>query len=616
MGIVLSLLVGILLFGIPIAASFMGHQLSGGQTITLMVLGGIIAFASAVALIFTRLYHKASASEAIVRTGMGKMQVVIDGGILAVPVVHTTLRIPLRMITIKIDRRGQQALRTKDNLLADVAAQFFLSIPADEGAITKAARKLGESAAGHENERILELVEPMVEGALRGVATQCDLAELNSDREAFVTKAKKMVTAGLEEMGFVLGEPTMSYLDQTDNDGFREGNVFDAQAARKIAEVAQAQRTAQTKFETEGDQARKQLEVEKQKKIYELELAQKKAEQDQLAKIAAAEAERSRLAQEAAIATARSVELATTEKMKAIEVAKRGQEQAVEVAAREKDAAIADAEAKRAQRQAEQAKAEALREAERQSIETVKVKATAEREKEKQVIDAKAAAEKQFVAAQRATDAEAYKLTAMADGKKASAEADATAITTAARANADATKAKAEAERDAEIAKAAGIKAAQMVPVDVAAAQVAVAAKQVAVDKERLDTVTVPELQARQEHGQVAQDFELAQLRITRDAEVRIATAQAMATVVGKIDARIVGTPENVGAMLQQIQNGMNFASLGNSLVETMSSELRGAVAQVLQPVKALAQAGAERLSGKKSTDTANAGGEESAATK
>jgi hypothetical protein len=233
-------------------------------------------------------------------------------------------------------------------------------------------------------------------------------------------------------------------------------------------------------------------------------------------------------------------------------------DQAVEVAKRKQQEAIAAAEQQRAAAEAELAKAEAQRETERQAIRTVQVTAEAERAKTTQVIAAQGEAEKRFTEAQRAADGEAYRLQKEAEGKKAAADAEAEAVTK-----------KAQAEASAKKAHAEGDKALSMVPVEVAKEQVGVRQREVEVLQQ--------ELKARAEHGSAAQQFEIEKLRITKEAEIRIAGAHAMATFGGKIEAQVVGTPEDVAKMTQAYMRGMGVSrSIEGFLAGTSPETLEG----------------------------------------
>ena len=77
-----------------------------GFGVTVLLIVTIIA-------VITRLYRKASANMAFVRTGMGGVQVVQDGGTLVIPVVHQVIPVSLETMRLNVERRGPHALITK-----------------------------------------------------------------------------------------------------------------------------------------------------------------------------------------------------------------------------------------------------------------------------------------------------------------------------------------------------------------------------------------------------------------------------------------------------------------------------------------------------------------------
>jgi flotillin len=570
--IVLFLFALTLIFG-PVAANLMDRHL-GALTSTIMTASGIaIAILAGTLMIITRLYVKTKASEAFVRTGMGGMRVIKDGGAIVIPVIHQIVKISLQTLRLEVGREGPDALITKDKLRADIKAEFFVRVMPDDDSIKNAARSFGEHM---DDERyVSKLVEDKLISALRTIAATKTLEELNTQRDEFVKQVTDIVTPDLAHNGLTLEVATISRLDQTALQNLRDDNVFDAQGKRTIAAITQEQATARNELERAGEQARKRKDVETRQAMLSLERQQAEAEAEQAAQIAVIRAQKMREAQEKEIEAQRAVEIAGVQKAQAVEVAQRQQQQAVETAERKKleaitqadrdvevakrkqQEAVAHAERERASAEAELAKAEAERETERQAIITVQVRAEAERAKTTQVIGAQAEAERKFTEAQRAADAEAYRLQKEAEGKKAAADAEAEAVTK-----------KAQAEASAKRAHAEGDKALQMVPVEVAKEQVGV--------KQREVEVLQQELEARAEHGAAAQQFELEKLRISKEAEVRIAGAHAMATFGGKIEATVVGTPEDVSRMTQAYMKGMGvsrtidgfFAAAGPETIE------------------------------------------------
>src|SRR5215470_10081747 len=589
--VLLFLFALVLIFG-PVGAMLAGHPLTALATTIMTAAGVALALLSGTLMIITRLYMKTRASEAFVRTGMGGMRVIKDGGSIVVPVIHQIVKISLRTMRLDVGREGPDALITKDKLRADIKAEFFVRVMPDDDSIKNAARSFGEHM---DDERYVgKLVEDKLISALRTVAATKTLEELNTQRDEFVKQVTDIVTPDLAHNGLTLEVATISKLDQTALQNLRDDNVFDAQGKRTIAAITQEQATARNELERAGEQARKKKDVETRQAMLALERQQAEAEAEQAAQIAVIRAQKTREAQEKQIEAQRAVELAGVQKSQAVEVAQRQQQQAVETAERKKleaitqadqdvevarrkqQEAIAQAERERAAAEAELAKAEATRETQRQAVKTVQVQAEAERAKLTQVIGAQAEAERKFTEAQRAADAEAYRLQKEAEGKKAAADAEAEAVTK-----------KAQAEASAKRAHAEGDKALQMVPVEVAKEQVGV--------KQREVEVLQQELEARAQHGAAAQQFEIEKLRITKEAEIRIAGAQAMATLGGKIEAKVVGTPEDVAKMTQSYMRGMGVARTIDGFFAGASGEALAGLDGLGQQLSALLAAATKK---------------------
>lgn len=591
--IVLLFVFALALIGGPIAANVAGHPLGTLASSIMMIAGVALAVVSGMLMIITRLYVKTKASQAFVRTGMGGMKVIKDGGSIVIPVIHQIVNVPLRSFRLEVLREGADALITRDKLRADIKAEFFVRVQPEDDSIKAAARSYGEHM---DDERyVAKLVEDKLVSALRTVAATKTLEELNTDRDDFVKKVTDGVTTDLNHNGLTLEGVTISKLDQTDPKALRDDNIFDAQGKRTIAEITQKQLTERNALERAGEQARTKQDVETRQAVLQLEQTKAQAEAEQSAAIAKIKAEQERAAQEKQIEAQRQIELANVEKarqievaqreqQKAVEVAERGKQEAivaatqkVEVAERAKQAAIAQAEAERAAKEAELARAEADREKERQAIKTVTVEAEAERAKTTQVIGAQAEAERQYTAATKAADADAYRMQKEAEGKKAAAEAEAEAITKRAQADAAAAEARAKGEQ-----------AIQMVPVQVKQAEVDVEAKRVQVLQQ--------ELQARAEHGSAMQQFEIEKLRITKEAEIRIEGARAAATFGGKIEATVVGTPEDVARLNDRFLQGMGVARAVNGFFDAADPETLASVAGAGQQLASLVSAAARRI--------------------
>jgi flotillin len=541
MTLVLVLLFGLGLVGAPLFAATVGIPLAGGSA-ALMTASGILAILLAgTLLVITRLYVKTKASEAFVRTGMGGMKVIQDGGALVIPVVHQIVRVSLETLRLDVGREGPDALITNDKLRADVRAEFYVRVQPDEESIRNAARSLGDRMGDANSVRAL--VEDKLVSALRTVAATKNLEELNIERDRFMEQVMQIVTPDLAHNGLTLETATISKLDQTDPRLLKSDNIFDAQGLRTIAQITQEQLTRRNELERAGEQARKLQDVETRKRVLTLEQAEAEAQASQAAQVATVIAASEREAREQQIAAERAIELAAVEKTKAIEVATRDQQQAIDVAERRRQEAIANAESDRARAEATLAQAEATREEARQAVRTVEIEAEAVRSKTQQVIAAQGEAERRYVEIQRHADADAYRVQKEAEARKLSADAESEAI-----------RKQAEAEADAAKARASGDRAVAMVPVDVER-------ERVSVERQRVEDVLQRELEAREAHGKAAQDFQLAQLRITKEAEIRIEAARATATLLGQVKASVFGTPEDVARMTDTFMRGMGVSA-------------------------------------------------------
>jgi flotillin len=606
MAVLIAFIFGVLLVATPIVLQILGIPVGTGTQVGLTGSGVALILFSGVAFVFTRLYQKTKASEAFVRTGQGGAKVIQDGGAVIIPFIHELTRVSLRTIKLEVQRAGVDALITHDKLRADVRAEFFVRVNPQEDAVLQAARSLGEAMDNPEQVKLL--VEDKLVSALRTAAATKSLEALNSERDSFLEDVTKLLQDDLKNNGLVLETVTISSLDQTDPKFLKTNNIFDAQGARKIAEITESSLTERNRLVRDGEERRKQQDVENKKRILALDQQEKEAMALQNAEVQRIQAQADRDAQMKVIEMERETHLAAIEKTKALEVAETARQQALALAEaekaqavqlaneatsrevaiarekreqatlvtqQEKEAAVAAAQAERAEKERLLAQKEAEVEKAQQEVETIKVTAEAERAKAKSIVEAQAEAERDYLRRSKQADAESYQIEAAARARKAAADAEAEAV-----------RKGAEAAAEAEKQRAAGDMAKAMVPIEVKKAEVAV-------ERERVETVIKPELEAREKHGKVAQDFEIAKLQVNAEKEVRIAMAQAQATMFQRIDAKLYGTPEQVNEMIRSFGSGQKFATQVEGLLENLSD---GTKEQVVGVVRQLTEAATTAL--------------------
>jgi uncharacterized membrane protein YqiK len=564
-------------------------ELDGLIQTVLSVIGLLILIAAAVAAVVTKLYNKASANMAFVRTGMGGARVVKDGGTIVLPVVHQVIPVSLETMRLNVERRGPHALITKDNLRVDLSAEFYIKVQANSDDILNASRSLGERSV--EAGSVSELVQEKLVSALRTVAATQELVELHSKRDEFAGKVQQIVTTDLASNGLTLESVTISALDQTDPSQLQERNVFDAQGLRKIAEITQRAKVQRNEIERMSEQEITSRDVVTRKQVLDLQRDQAEFEAEQRMKVANVQAGRKReqeeyrIAQEEAvnrrdIARQQAIEEAEVQRTLAVEraeVAKRValieklqeqetsevlKQQAIEVAERRREAAIAEQEQERAAAQARALEAEAEKEAARQQVLTVEVKSQADREAAQKLIAAQQVIDESRIREQTEAEVDAFRIIKKADAEKQSAEAQADAKLRLAQAEADSERKRAEGERA------------------IKSVDVQIERERVDVERERVE-VERQELANRSEFEEAALNFEIDKLRIAADKDVRVAAAESLGQMLSKANMQIFGDPETMAKMSSRFMSAATMGNAADGFLKSLPPEAKQLVDRI-----------------------------------
>ena len=546
--------------------------------IAFTVCGTVLLVLVAVVSMVTRLYRKASANMAFVRTGMGGAKVVRDGGALVVPVIHQVIPVSLETMRLNVERRGPHALITKDNLRVDLSAEFYIKVQSNSDDILQAARSLG--GRNVQPDAVSELVQEKLVSALRTVAATKELVELHAKRDEFASAVQAIVIHDLAHNGLTLESVTISSLDQTDPTQLQAQNVFDAQGLRKIAEITQKARVERNEIEQEAQQQVVGKNVATRKKVLDMERDQAEFEAEQKAKVANVRAQKEReiasfkLEQDEAVSKRdiekmRTIETSEVERTLVVEQAQiakkialiakqREQEtaeivkkQTVEVAERAKEVAVAQKEQERAAAQGAMLTAEAQREAAKQNVLTVQITAEASREAEKKLIAAKQVIMEGKIRQETTADVVAYARVKDAEGERKAADLQYEAKIRLA-----------EGDSQGSIKRAEGDRAAKMVDVTVEREKVNVEQARVDVERQSLSN--------KQEFEEAALKFELEKIRIQADKEVRIAAAQALGNMLANAKMQIFGDPETMTRMSQQFMRAASLGTAVDGLLKTL----------------------------------------------
>ena len=588
-----TMVFGILLVGAGVILK--GTMLSTPAAILVAVSGVVVFLLGLILAVITKLYHKTTANEAFVRTGMGKAKVVLDGGSLVVPIIHKLVPVSLETMRLDVVRRGEEALITGDNLRVDIAAEFYIKVQPEMNDILNAARSLGERSISEGS--IRELVMEKLISALRTVAATRTLVELHTKRDEFASAVQQIVTQDLQENGLTLESVTISSLDQTKVDFLKDDNIFDAQGKRRISEITQAQLVQRNEIERNAERDIRSKDVSTRKEVLDLDKDREVAEATQARDVANVQAERKRETQEFAIHQNQEVELANVGKELAVQnagisrdrdlavaMAKREEAeqvaqivrdkaqqeadvargQAVEVARRQAEVAVAEQETRRAQAQAETRAAEAHREEENQRIETVKVTAEASRRAEQKMITEKQQVDIKRYEDQIEADVKAYTTIKIADGELNASDKRKQAMLILAEGESESNKKRAEGQR-----------AIEMVPVQIEREKVSVEADRVEVRRQDLEN--------QERFSEAALQFELKKEQIEANKTVQVEMAKAIATMLQSADMHLFGDPTTVATMTQQFLKSVGWGLTVEGLVDSTPADVKEAAMNMLK---------------------------------
>lgn len=121
-----------------------------------------------IGVIFARLYRRASAEQAPVRTDLSGQRAVMNGGAIMIPTFHEIIPINMNTLRPEANRSAIDSLITRDRIRADVVVALFVRVkPSVEGTAT-ATQTLEQRTLPPEDLRIL--VEDKLVNAPRATA--------------------------------------------------------------------------------------------------------------------------------------------------------------------------------------------------------------------------------------------------------------------------------------------------------------------------------------------------------------------------------------------------------------------------------------------------------------
>ncbi|WP_229415174.1 SPFH domain-containing protein [Moorena bouillonii] len=297
---------------VPVQSSI--AQLPPGILFFPGVIGGLIVLLLLSIWAYTRVYVITPNNEAFLRTGgvfVKKKTVILSGGCVVLPGFHELTRIPLREISIDVERTGNLAVRTQDYLRANMRVTFYVCINANEEDVITAAQRLSREGK-ISPEDIKEAIEKRADDAIRAAAKKKNLAEIDSDKLGFADEVLNLIQQDLRKVGLTLNNIAISEIEESDT--YDTNNFFDAQGVRLRTETIQQSIQQKTEVELNTKVAIEEKELNAQKQSLRIAQEQEEAKLGQKLEVEALKAQREREIEEA-----KATEAATIQRTKILQ---------------------------------------------------------------------------------------------------------------------------------------------------------------------------------------------------------------------------------------------------------------------------------------------------------
>jgi uncharacterized membrane protein YqiK len=241
-------------------------QISPGILFFPGVIGALVVLLILSILAYTRVYTITPNNEAFVRTGgifVKEKKVILYGGCIVLPGFHELTRVPLRELSIDVERTGKLAVRTQDYLRANMRVTFYVCISPDEQDVLTAAARLSRQGK-ISSEDIKEALEKRADDAIRAAAKKKSLAEIDSDKLGFADEVLNLIQQDLKKVGLTLNNIAISEIEESDT--YDTNNFFDAQGVRLRTETIQRsiQQKREVELTTQVTIEQKELDAQKQ----------------------------------------------------------------------------------------------------------------------------------------------------------------------------------------------------------------------------------------------------------------------------------------------------------------------------------------------------------------
>ncbi|WP_315854365.1 SPFH domain-containing protein [Rubripirellula lacrimiformis] len=520
----------------------------------------------ALLLTFKKYFIVVGPDRAIVKSGLGGLDVTTAGGKFIVPLFHQYEFMDLTLKSFEIDREGSAGLICRDNIRADIKVAFFIRVDNSDEEMKEVAQSIGARRCS-ELETLRELFDAKFSEALKTVGKQFDFVDLYDQRDKFKEEILKVI--GTDLNGYRLDDAAIDYLEQTPLSMLSPTNILDAEGIKKITELTSNEKVKENQFTRDKEKTLKKQDVEAEETILSLERQRVEAVEKQKREIAEItsreeasaakvreeqrlESERARIQTEEELGVAEEnksrqvlVAMRNKEKTDAVELERVNRDRDLEMTERLRLVGVAEIEKEKAIEVEKRNIQEVIRERvaiertvveEQERIKDTEDIAKADRLKKVQVTAADMKAEEELIRVTKAAQSERDSATLLAEKVRI----DADARRDAAEKETEAAKMLAEAAMATQAAS--GLAEAKVIEAKASASEKqGLAEANVELEKYRSEAIGITEkAEAMKQLDSVGKDHEEFKLRLDKEKSVEIAAidaqrgiAESQASVMG-----------------------------------------------------------------------------------
>ena len=231
-----------------------------------------------IAILFKAFYIKVDQGTALIVNDMSSKPKVHFTGALVYPIIYKKESMKISLITLEVDRRGNDGLICSDNMRADITVAFYLRVNETTEDVLRVAKSIGVDRAS-DRDAVDQLFAAKFSEALKTVGKKFEFVQLFENRIDFREKIIEVIGDDLN--GYVLEDVAIDYLEQTPKASLDPNNILDAEGIKKITEMTAIQNVRTNILERDEELAIKKKDVETVESMLELKRQQADAEAKQ-----------------------------------------------------------------------------------------------------------------------------------------------------------------------------------------------------------------------------------------------------------------------------------------------------------------------------------------------